>query len=415
MNSKPCNAQPCNVKLCNAQPYNFYRKRMNKVLQLLLVTVLIFSTVVIPVSADRSEKAQVIKFNNDTNDLIIKRGNGERWLIQHNRACTSISTEFPVTLIWEGDKVVTLKVNFNEKCKVYNTVPYSGEGKLLRVIRSENQLVKDHEAEIFYRGNQYMVDYDERCRYMYDFEGDLIYYNFFNSNNTRGEIILPGNRGQCEFKTLYTTDTAPEETQEKPETIEGFQHQAQNNSVYFYWKPMTAEGKWLYVISYSRNPLELDAYKNWREMPNIRLTKRNSYTMRRLENGREYHFYIAALNEGKEAGPWTQVSVTPVAGERFVNNPDAEPFEIKMEDKSEYFKLSWPDRSKDSRRYYLRFYVNGKFKFFRILHTDEISFNIPKEPEYEGQNLKVILRTFPKPQRPKFSDGIFWKVEENEY
>jgi len=310
--------------------------------------------------------------------------------------------------------VTKLKVNFNEFCKVYNTIPYSGEGELVKVLRSDNQLVKDHEAEIAYKGNRYVVDYGEGCRYLYEFEEKLIYYNFYNSDYTRGEIILPNNRGQCEFKSLYTTDTAPEEKEAAPTAIEGLQYEAQNNSVYFYWKPMGGETKWLYVISYSRNPLELDAYKGWREMPNLHLTKRNSYTMRRLENGREYHFYIAALNEGRVEGPWAQVSATPVAGEKVINNPDSKSFEIKMEDKSDYFKLSLPDRGEDSRRYYIPFYVNGKFKFFRILQTDITSFNIPKEPGYEGQNLKVTVRSFPKHQRPKYSDGIFWKVEAEE-
>lgn len=382
---------------------------MKKFISLAIIALVAVSSLSVPVFADSSEKAQVIKFDKDTNDLIVKRQDGQRWLIQYNRSCTSISTEFPVTIIKSGDKMVSLKVNFNEICKIYNAVPYSGEGKLVKAIRSQNQLVTDHEAEIIYGNNQYFIDYRKGCRYLYDFEDREVYYHF--TSEKEGTMVLPGNRGQCDFTILRTTDTVEPVSDESMVTLEGLQFQPQNNQVYFYWKAVDKPGKWLYILSYSRNELELDAYKSWREMPNRKIARSNSYNLTRLENGRQYYIYLTALDEKGNAGAWSKVITTPVAGESVINNPDPETFEVKMTEKDGSYHMAWPAKTEDTRRYYLRFYVNGKFKFFKILNTTENFFDIPIQPEYAGQNLKVTVATFPKLNHPKYSDGIFWTVK----
>ena len=58
-----------------------------------------------PVYADSLETVRVIKIYDTTDDIIIERSSGERLLIQHNRQCSSMNTEFPVKLLWDGDKV----------------------------------------------------------------------------------------------------------------------------------------------------------------------------------------------------------------------------------------------------------------------------------------------------------------------
>ena len=175
---------------------------------------------------------------------------------------------------------------------------------------------------------------------------------------------------------------------------------------------MEADGKWLYIISYSRNELELDAYKSWREMPNLRITKRNSYTVAGLKNDRTYHFYITALNKEGVAGPWSQITATPkFSGTKIVNNPDYDEFEITMEEKNDKFLLEWPMRA-DSRRYYVQFYINGKKEFFKILKPELNSYEIPIKEEYIGQGLKFTVRTIPYPMKPRYSDGIYWEYKE---
>jgi hypothetical protein len=203
-------------------------------------------------------------------------------------------------------------------------------------------------------------------------------------------------------------------TEEKPVTtveLTGLQYQAQNNQVYFYWDKITAEGPWLYAVSYSKYKLDLTMFKSWKEMPNVKLTALNSYTVRNLANGIPYYFYIAAMEHGKDAGPWSQATATPKADAGIKNNPDPEKFEVLMQEKSDNsFRLYWPLRA-DARRYYVRFYVDAKLEFFKILKTEQNELVIPKDPKYLNKGLRVEVKTMPFPNKPAFSDGIYWEYK----
>ncbi len=310
-----------------------------------LAVSLMLSVLTMPsVYADSSEKAKVIKFDKDQSDLIIERRNGEQWLIQHSPLCNSITTEFPVTLILDSrDEITHLKVNFNEKCRVFNTSPYSGRAEITRVIRSENPLVENYQAEIIWSNIKYFIHYDSRrCRFLKDFLDERVYMYLPEGKLEESQMILPGNRGQCEIdfaKPLYSTK---KEEERAPDILRGIDHQTQSNQVYFYWERPDAAGRFLYLISYSRYPIDPDNYDYW-EMPNLKRTLKNSYTIKLLKNDRLYYFYLAALNgETKQVSQWTEIQATPVGVKGFKNNPDPEQFEIEIDDMGDNFRLYWP-------------------------------------------------------------------------
>jgi len=376
--------------------------------------IFVFSFLFLPnVFADYTEKVKVIKFDKERHDLIVERDDGDRLLIQHNRQCGSMSTEFPVTLIWSGEKVTQLKVNFNEICKVYNTVSYAGEGELTKLTKSENFLVSDHLGEIIWNNNKYAIDYNEGCRYFWDFLGKRIYFSSINEKG--GEIILPGNRGQCSFDITDHLGIVENTDPNTPEAMKGLDYQAQNNQAYFYWERQdTEENPLLYLISHSRYKIDTNDF-NWREMPSLIRTRRNTFTVRRLQNGRTYYFYLAVVNSNNTAGPWTEAKITPVAPESFVNKPDIEEFEIEMEEKEDEFVLTWPEKEEIAKRYFVRFYINGKQEYFKILKTDKNEFSIPKKPEYANKRMRLTVRTIPKRRsNPRFYDGHFWVYREKE-
>ena len=377
----------------------------------------ILSILVIPLShADYSERAKVIKFDKDKYDLIVERQNGEQWLIQHNRTCNSMSTEFPVSLILDdNNNIKYVKVNFNEKCEVFNSSPYSGRAEITRVVRSENPLVNSHQAEMIWADKKYFFSYDSnRCRFLKDFLNERVYMYLPEGELTGSQMILPGNRGQCEIdyaKPLYSME---KENQKAPDRLNGIDYQAQNNQVYFYWNRPDAAGRFLYLISYSRYPINPDNYDYW-EMPNLKRTLKNSYTIKLLKNDRLYYFYLAALNgETKQVSEWTEIQATPVGAEGFENNPDPEEFEIELEDTGDNFRLYWP--AKDNvRRYYMKFYVNGKQELFKILKSTENEFLIPKKPEYLNKRLRLTVRTIQESAHGHgLYDGHFWVYREEE-
>ena len=99
-----------------------------------------------------------------------------------------------------------------------------------------------------------------------------------------------------------------------------------------------------------------------------------------------------------------------MADKAIKNNPDPDPFQIKLEETDSAFHLSWPLRE-DARRYYVRFYINGKQEFFKIQKPEQNEITIPKEEKYLNKGLRLEVRTIPLPNKPRFSDGHYWKYE----
>lgn len=367
--------------------------------------------VILPVHADRSESVRVIKFDKQKNDLIVERRDGERLLLQHNRMCSSMSTEYPVSIIWDDNKnIKELKVAFNERCKVYNFGEYTGDLKIEKRILSENLLVKEHEAEITFKESRYKIDYGEGCVYMREFVDKNVYIK--SNNRLKGGIIyLPGNRGQCIIKNAQLLETI-DNVKESVDPITGLQYQAQNNRVYFYWEKSDIE-KPLYLISHSRYEINTNDY-TWKQMPKLRYSRRNSYTVMGLANDMTYHFYIAVIGLDKSISEWKHIELTP-KNTTFVfkNNPDTEEFEIEIkEETDEYYLLEWPNKENNSKRYILQFFVNGKRTIFKYLKGDQSEFKIMKKPEYEGKRFRLTIRTLPiKRFGARYSDGIYWEDE----
>lgn len=360
--------------------------------------------------ADRSETAKVIKADTDYYDLIVERQNGQKWLLQHHRLCQTMSTEFPVTLITNGEAITELKVAVNERCKVYNATPYTGEGVITEMIKSENLIIPDHEAKLTWFGKEYLIDYDNQgCRYMRDFLDKRVYLYLPTNELIGSQLILPNNRGQCRINFAKVVGEAQSQNKETLDPLQGIDSQAQNNQVYFYWeRSPQASDNTLYLISYSRNRINPDDYNYW-EMPNLKQTKENSYTVKQLENGRDYYFYFSMLDykEGVVA-PWRELVVAPVSSGGFKNNPDSFTFEIELEETDTAFRLFWPV-IENARRYIIQLYVGGKPTLFKVLKAEQTEFVIPKETGYLGERLRFVVRSVPKIRfSPTYRDGIQW-------
>ena len=376
-----------------------------------ILTLIIVTLLIAPVYADSTEKVRVIKFDKETHDLVIEQRSGDRLLIQHNRLCSTMSTEFPVDLIWADGKMTKLKIAYNEICNVDNWGKYSDDVIIASRTRSMNPLVKDHEAEIEWRGKVYDVDYGEGCEDIRDFVGRGAYIYTPRASLSGATLYLPSNRGQC---TLNSTEYV--ETVEIPNNVESspvtnLLHRDENNSAFFIWDKDTSDSNWLYLIAHSKYQLDPNDY-HWRQMPNLRFSTKNSYTATRLANNQKYYFYLSARDSLGNVVPWIEVEVTPVLT-RFVyeNNPDPDPFEIEItEDTDDHYLLSWPDKSEESNKYLIQFFVNGKRQFLKIIPGDQNTFEIKKTPAYEGAGLRFTVNSISQNRyRKKFSDGIFWE------
>jgi len=385
---------------------------MKNIVRSILFLVFVFA-LVLPAHADYTESVRVIRADKKKNDLIIERKNGERLLLQHNRVCNSMSTEYPVSILWgKNNKIKELKVAFNERCKVYNFGKYAGEMKIEKRILSNNLMVKEHEAEVIYKGKKYKIDYEKGCTYMREFLGKNAYVSLNRNRLKGGTIYLPGARGMCKIKKADLLGVV-EGQKEETEPIKELQHQAQNNKVYFYWKKSELE-KPLYLISHSRYKINPEDY-TWKQMPKLRYSRRNSYTVRGLANNKTYHFYLAVLTKDKVVSEWKHVELKP-KNTSFVyrDSPDLEKFEVTIkEETDDYYLLTWPNKEDDSKRYILQFFVNGKRVTFKYLKANQNEFKIIKKPEYKGKKFRLAIRTLSKKRFGKrYSDGIYWEDKE---
>jgi hypothetical protein len=378
---------------------------MKKVILILIA----LAAISLPAYADTTEKVRVIKFDKNTHDLVIERTDGERLLIQHHYICSSMTTEFPVYLIWGGDKITRLKVASNEICEVYNFANYGGDILISKRIKSDNLLVKEHLAEMIWKDNKYEIDYEIGCENIRDFEGKQAYLDKSDSL-TGASIYLPSDRGSCKIKSakfLEKVDTG--ETAIKS-PIKNLQYKAENNEAYFYWDKNTSETKWLYLISRSRYQVNPDDY-NWDQMPLLKTTINNSYTATQLVNNMEYHFYLSARNEKGEVAPWTELKIKPVkTAVVFENNPDPEEFEVGLTENDSGYSLKWPDKSEKTSRYIIQFFVNGKREFFKIISGQLSEYQISKKAEYKGANFRFALLSVPKSRYDvHYQDGVYWE------
>jgi hypothetical protein len=361
----------------------------------------------LPSHADSSEQARVIREDKDNHDLIIERQDGTLWLIQHHYTCTSMTTEFPVNLILVNDKIAQLKVNFNEVCKVYNAVPYSGEAVLVNRVKSDNLLEPEHEADIVWSGIRYRVDYGSGCEQLREFDGKKLYLSLKGKDLADGSMVLPADRGQCSIKSAQQLDVEPVPVSNAPAKLEEVQFKPGPNSVYFHWKAL-ANDKIMVAISYSKFEINPDLYP-WKGMPNLKYTQSDSYNADLLANDVQYYFYLAAVDTANGAGPWTEVVATPVRGESFKNNPDPAPFQVKMEEKPVVFHLTWPAEAA-ARRFRVSLYANGKPEFSKLVMPSVTAYDVPKTPDYLGKGLRFTVKSLPKEATdPTYSGGLYWK------
>lgn len=377
---------------------------------------IIFAFFLTPLTfASRSEQVRMIKADRLNNDLIVERLDGQKWLIQHNRACNSMDPDFPLEIIFNDKDDDQLKVAVNEICKIYYSAPYSGEGKLLSLIPSKNLIIPDHEAKILWKDTEYLIDYKgPGCRSLYDFTDKRIYFSMDPEDENKGTIVLPNRMGQCPF-SFVEGQLAKKKDEAVKNKLNGLDYQAQINQIYFYWEPDTSREKPLYAISYGRHEINPDDYLNWHEMPKARYIRNNNYTVRRLANDQEYHFYLTVLDENDQPGEWTYIKLAPTAPpkqESKVIEGEEEKFEITLKEEKSHFVLHWPE-DPFARRYFIRLYVDGRQDFFKIIKTDVNEWRVPKTEAYYGKGLRFTVRTLPKtPFDPTNKDGAYWEYKK---
>jgi len=376
----------------------------------LLSLLILLVLAALPVYADSLESVRVIKFWDSTNDMVVERIDGERLLIQHSRTCMTMSTEFPINLVWEGDNITQAKVAFNEFCDVRNFGPFSYELKITKRIPSINEMTTEHLAEVQWKGDLYEIDYSEGCRYLRDYVGSKAYVYTPQSDLEGATFYLPKARGQCEILSATFLAEAEPDSSVTESPIKNLGYKAENNQVFFSWDKFPEGEPWLVLVAHSKYQLDPAEY-TLQQLPNLRRSRYNFMRVYQLANDQQYYFYITASNGAGELAPWREIPIKPVqTARRIINSPDPDPFEIEMTENDDSFYLSWPDKSEHSRRHLIMVYVDGVRQIFKIIPGEQNYFELEKRPEWATSRFRMTVRTIPKvPTGFRFFDSIFWR------
>ena len=371
---------------------------------------LVFCLVALPVYADSLESVRVIKFWDATDDLVVERSTGERLLIQHNRECSTMSTEFPMNLLWDNGKITQAKVASNEICKVYNYGPYSSDLIISKRIPSSNSLTLEHLAEVDWKGNRYEIDYSQGCTYLRDYVGKTAYVHTPRGDLNGATLYLPKARGQCEIVSARYLQSLEDQPDIVESPIKNLRFKAENNQAFFTWDPFPEGEPWLVLIAHSKHQLNPEDY-TLSQMPNLKRSRYNSIRVLQLVNDQPYYFYITASNADGELAPWQEIPVTPVRTiRRIINNPDPESFEIEMTETSTSYHLVWPDKGEHSRKYLIMLYVDGVREVLKLIDGTDNFFDVEKKPEWSSSRFRMTVRSIPKaPTGLRYFDSIFWR------
>lgn len=376
----------------------------------LFLSIFLLVLFALPVYAAQSlESVRVIKFWTDTNDMVVQRETGERLLLQHNRLCSSMSTEFPIQLLWLDKKVTQVKIASNEICKVYGFGPYSSDVKISKRVPSPNLLTPEHLAEIEWQGSRYQIDYGKECKGIKDYVGHVAYVYTPKSDLNGATLYLPGARGQCAINSATFLEALPAPVVlQSP--IKNLKNEAQNNQVLFSWDALPENEIWSVLVAYSKfqlNPKEL----NLDQMPNLKRSKTNSIQISQLVNDQAYYFYVTAQNGAGDLASWTELKIAPTNTTHIlVNNPDPEKFDLTMTETDTAYHLTWPDKKEKTKKYLITIFVDGKQKMFKYIPASQNVFDLLKKPEWSKSKFRVTLRSIPiKSTMAPYSDGLFWE------
>ena len=373
--------------------------------------IIALALIAMPVYADSMESVRVIKFWADSDDLVVEKADGQQMLIQHNYTCSTMSTEFPVHLIWEGDKVGRLKVAPNEICDVKNYGPYTSNIRIVRRVPSVNSLVTSNTAELEWRKGLYEVDYGSGCTYLRNYEGQTAYvYTPKEAALDGATLYLPKARGECTITSARFLGEVENQVNPINSPIKNLQVKAENNQAVFAWNAYPEGEKWIANIAYSKYPFDPTEYAV-EQLPGLKRTPQTTIRFLQLDNDQKYYFYVSATDVDGNMSDWQEIEVSPVqTAVRFVNNPDLETFEVTMEETDDAYILRWPDKSAQSKRYMIQLFVDGPRKVFSIIPAEQNEYILEKKPEWAYSRFRFTVRSIPiKPTGIRYYDGIFWR------
>ena len=365
-----------------------------------LSAVLIFFAGTAGAAYETAQQVTIEILRKDTRNLVIE-WDGAKKLLHYAGNCDEMVEGKPVTLVVQGDLNGNgdyIKINSYRTCKIDQVEEITGKLAVDYVYNGDTYALVTDE-----KGNQFEVQFDERCYSIPRSFKDYVYVRQYGSLLQKSdELVLSRAEGKCPL--LYVTKkkvSTPSNQPAKGDIIPpGMANDVKaipkNGAAYVYWKAASDNIKIdYYWVSYSPDHIDPKDYKA-AEMPNLTKSTGTNITISGLRNEKTYYFYVLAVDTSGNMSPGWSAEAKAMPRSSISPTPVAAPIEklylhmVQESDASFLFK--W-NTIEGILRTNVLLEVNGKREFVLYDYLKNMIL-IAKKIDYSGKSMKLIVRFY---------------------
>ncbi len=279
---------------------------------ILLFFIAPFATVQASALNNELSESSVIEAIPSARTLAVKFNN-ELYLITVTRGCkdqlkTGANIQLSVRDHLDGKSDV-LRTSTYYQCKIKTAYKINAKLRVKRIFANKRTALLNDAT-----GNLYFVSYKNECRTITSQLNRYVYaYQYNLALATGDQLIIPGNLGNCTFRTVkkivreVNKITVGDRT--APSTVSHVRAMPANSSIFLYFRKAKDNVKIdHYLIGISRYRINMQSLhrRQTADLPAIFTTKKNRVWMTGLRNDQTYFFYIKAVDtSGNVSSDWS--------------------------------------------------------------------------------------------------------------
>lgn len=347
----------------------------------------------------RSDRVALTRVDLENKNFVITSPDGDSYLIHYKKGCTGLTVNTKTILMATRGKLDAVsdlfKLGEYDVCDIDQAVRVSALLTVGSVYPSETESILMAED-----GKRYAVNHPNTCRAIRSFLRQKIYADLGDQEIQGGDkLYFPRNAGVCTIKfakpiegSSRTDKDSEKKEYVRPGPILNLKATPTDRGVELYWTRSPLEENVSYtLVSTSRSPIDPRKYELG-DMPNQERATANFYTVKGLDNGKEYYFYVIPVDKnGRAASVWSSGVKAVPTGAAFrptISAPTVLKLNLRLaKEDARSFVFQW-DLPSSATLYTVSMQVNGKHEFAQQ-NQKQSSVIIYKKAEYKGKSLRL--------------------------